>query len=150
MRPTETVIFVNMCMIYDNNGNVVVQNRVKKDWSGTAFPGGHVEKGESFTLSVIREILEETGLTITHPQLCGIKNWFKNDMRYVVLCYKTNLFSGELTSSIEGVVSWMSLEDFKKSNLADNMDKMLELFINDDISEFSFWVENGEPMERLI
>ena len=42
-------------------------------WSGYAFPGGHVENGESFAESVIREIYEETGLTIQNPQLVGIK-----------------------------------------------------------------------------
>ena len=42
-------------------------------WSGYAFPGGHVENGEAFTESVIREIYEETGLTIKNPQLVGIK-----------------------------------------------------------------------------
>ncbi|EKA00984.1 MutT/nudix family protein, partial [Streptococcus sp. GMD6S] len=41
-------------------------------WSGYAFPGGHVENGEAFAESVIREIYEETGLTIQNPQLVGI------------------------------------------------------------------------------
>ncbi len=36
-------------------------------WSGHAFPGGHVENGESFAESVIREIYEGTGLTIQNP-----------------------------------------------------------------------------------
>ena len=53
----ENVIFTNMCMIYNGN-NVVVQNRVDKKWSGVAFPGGHIEYGESFTDSVIREVYE--------------------------------------------------------------------------------------------
>lgn len=38
------------------------------------FLGGHVEKGESFTDAVIREVFEETGLNISCPVLCGIKN----------------------------------------------------------------------------
>ena len=33
-------------------------------WHGWNFPGGHVEKGEYVTPSVIREMKEETGLTI--------------------------------------------------------------------------------------
>jgi len=67
MHHPEQAIFTNMCMVYDNAGNILVQDRRKKDWPGLCFPGGHVEPGESFVKSVIREVWEETGLTIeTH------------------------------------------------------------------------------------
>ena len=64
-----------MCMIYDGAGRVVVQDKVGKNWGGITFPGGHVEKDESFVDSVIREVKEETGLDIQSPKLCGIKWW---------------------------------------------------------------------------
>ena len=65
---TETVTLTNMCMVYDDAGNVLVQDKVDKKWSGLTFPGGHIEKGESFVDSVIREVYEETGLTIEKPK----------------------------------------------------------------------------------
>ena len=65
MSRTEKTIFTNMCMVYDDNGNVLVQNRLNPDWPGITFPGGHVDAGESFTDAVIREVFEETSLTIT-------------------------------------------------------------------------------------
>ena len=74
MHTAEKTIFANMCMVYDNNGRVLVQKRVKSDCSGIAFPGGQVEKDEPFTDAVIREVFEETGLTISIPQLCGVKD----------------------------------------------------------------------------
>ena len=40
---TETVTLTNMCMVYDDAGNVLVQDRVDKKWSGLTFPGGHIE-----------------------------------------------------------------------------------------------------------
>lgn len=34
---TETVTLTNMCMVYDDAGNVLVQDRVDKKWSGLTF-----------------------------------------------------------------------------------------------------------------
>ena len=45
---TEQVTLTNMCMVYDNDGNVLVQDKVDSDWGGLTFPGGHIEKGRIF------------------------------------------------------------------------------------------------------
>lgn len=147
----EMVTLTNMCMVYDNEGNVLVQDKVGKGWSGLAFPGGHIEKGESFVDSVIREIYEETGLTIEKPRICGTKDWEREDgSRYVVVLYKTNKFSGELKSSEEGEVKWMSLEEMKQGNLAGGMADMLRVFLEDDISELHYMGKvNGEWKYKL-
>lgn len=135
MAKTENAIFTNMCMVYSGN-QVLTQNKVDEDWGGMTFPGGHVEPGESFTDSVIREIWEETGLTISSPQLCGIVDWILEDgARYMVFLYKTDQFSGELKSSEEGPVCWMNLAEFKRSKLSDGMEKYLEVFLKDHLSE---------------
>lgn len=76
MAKYEKVELTSMCMLYDDEGNVLVQDRVDKKWGGITFPGGHIEKGESFVSSVIREVKEETGLDIKHPKICGIKQFF--------------------------------------------------------------------------
>ena len=102
------------------------------------------------TDAVIREVFEETGLKISSPVLCGIKEWSNDDgSRYMVLFYKTNKYEGELSSSEEGEVHWIELEEMKKGNLADGMDKMLEVFLNENISEYWFYKENGEWIEEL-
>jgi 8-oxo-dGTP diphosphatase len=131
-------------MVYD--GDKVVAQIRKKNWAGIAFPGGHVEHGESFTDSVIREVYEETGLKIESPILCGIDNWMCDDgSRYVILLYKTNKFTGELRSSDEGEVFWTTLENFKTLELSKTMLDMLDVFFNDDLSEFCWYLdENNE------
>ena len=149
MARTEIVTLTNMCMICDGT-RVLVQNRKDPNWPGITFPGGHVEKGESFTDAVIREVFEETGLTIASPKLCGIKDWPEDDgSRYMVLLYKTDKFSGTLQSSEEGEVFWVELEEMKRIRLADGMENMLKVFLNDDISEEYFYKENGEWVEVL-
>lgn len=44
MDRSEKTVLTNMCMIYDDDGNVLVQDRRDSDWGGITFPGGHVEK----------------------------------------------------------------------------------------------------------
>ncbi len=101
----ENVILTNMCMICDGKGRVLVQNRVNPNWPGITFPGGHIEYGESIVDSVIREVKEETGLTVSNLKLCGIEDWMRDSgERYIVFFYKTETFTGELESSREGEV----------------------------------------------
>ena len=119
MSRSEKVTLTNMCMIYDDKGNVLVQNRVNPDWPGITFPGGHVEPLESFADAVIREIKEETGLTVKNPKLCGVKDWIIDEnSRYIVLLYKSNQFSGELISSNEGEMFWVYADKLKEMPLA--------------------------------
>lgn len=132
------VTLTNMCMVCDGD-KVLVQDRVDPDWPGITFPGGHVESGESFCASVIREVYEETGLTIESPRLCGIKEWENTDgSRYVVLLYRTDKFSGELKSSDEGAVYWTSLSTLSTLRLTEHFDKVLEVYLRDDLSEFYY------------
>lgn len=144
MNRRESVEFVNMCMI-KNGDKVLVQDRVSPDWPGITFPGVHVERGESFVDAVTREVREETGLTISKPQLCGIKDQYDDeDYRYVVLFYKTEHFTGELQSSDEGKVWWEEFENLSRLKLATNdMSDMLRVFLEDDLSEF-FYYKDGD------
>ena len=96
----DKVIITNMCMIYDDKGNVLVENKIRKQDSGFIFPGGHGEERESIVDSIIREIKEETGLSISNLEFCGIKDWVEeDDSRYMVFLYRTSKYSGELISS---------------------------------------------------
>ena len=67
MEKKEIVELTTACLIY-NEDNYLLQHRTRGDWTGYTFPGGHVEPGESIVDSVIREIKEETGLTILNPK----------------------------------------------------------------------------------
>ncbi len=87
MDRSEKVVLTNMCMVYDGS-KILVENRVKKDWPGVTFPGGHVEHGESIVDSTVREVKEETGLDIKDLKICGVKQFFDDDIRTIVFCLK--------------------------------------------------------------
>ena len=151
MSRSESAIFTNMCMVYDHDGNILVQDRKKSDWPGLCFPGGHVEPGESFVESLIREVYEETGLTIANPVLCGTKQFqTERNERYVVLFYKTDRFSGELRSSDEGQVFWIPRNTLTDYPLSVDFEEMVSIFEAETMSEFYYYQENGQWKRKLL
>lgn len=149
-RRTE-IELTNMCLIYDENRILVEEKKGTRYHGGLVFPGGHVEPGESLRDSVIREMKEETGLTIKNPIPCGFKDWIQEDgTRYIVLLYKTNEFEGEICSSEEGKIFWLDRKDIPTANLIWNMRELLEIFESDDYSEFFFDLRENAEEGHLI
>lgn len=143
MNRCEFVELTVLCMVYDDH-KILLQNRVKSDWKGYTFPGGHVEKGESFVEATIREIKEETGLTVKNLQLCGIKQFPIDHGRYIVLLYKTNQYEGHLISSQEGEMKWIDRKSLENIELVEDFMELLQVFDQDDLSEFQYKIENNQ------
>ena len=150
MDRSEKAELTVLCMIYDGD-EILLQNRIKDSWKGYTLPGGHVEPGESFVNAVIREMKEETGLTIHNPQPCGFKDWILEDgTRYIVLLYKTDRFEGKLKSSEEGRVFWLDRSEIESANLIWNMRELMQIFETDSFSEFFFKIQNGSYKGQLL
>lgn len=131
------IVLMNMVKIYDekNNKVLVLDKKKKYGWEGLTFPGGKVEKNESFENSVIREAKEETNLEIKNPKFVGIITWaFTNDkgefQKDVGLLYQTNDFSGKLIEdNIEGKLFWKDYDEFKKMDkMSDSMPEILKIY----------------------
>ena len=138
----ELVTFYNMTMVCDAAGRVLVQDRLKSDWPGLTFPGGHTEAGESFTASAVREVREETGLTVRNLVPCGVVHWAHRESgrRSVEFLYRTSDFEGELlVETEEGRIFWMEREALRRSDcLSPNFGLYLPLFLDGNISELFF------------
>ena len=152
-RATSTIL-TNLCLIEDCLTNkVVLQYRSPeryKKWSGYAFPGGHIEEGESLVESVIREVYEETGLTIADPKLVAVKDWSLDEGgRYIVFCYKATKFSGQLRSSEEGEVSWVEKDQLDQLDLSYDMLPLLEVMEDPDLSEYYYRKRTDDGWEKL-
>ena len=154
MSRSQLTILTNICLIEDLETQCVVmqyRSPEKYRWSGYAFPGGHVENGEAFAESVIREIYEETGLTIKNPQLVGVKNWpLDTGGRYIVFCYKATEFTGSLQSSEEGEVFWMKKDQIPNLDLAYDMLPLMEMMEAPDKSEFFYPRRTEDDWEKKI
>ena len=140
-------------MIKINRGNdVLVLDKVKKyGWEGLTFPGGHVEKIESITESVIREAKEETNLDIENIKYVGMISWYDmdNDDRIVGFLYETDDFSGELIKeNVEGTLEFIDYEELK--NMDGHSDSMGEIFAiyDGEYSEIVLYYEDNKCVKK--
>lgn len=143
MARTESVELTVLCLIY-NGDWYLVQNRIKADWRGLTLPGGHVEANESVVDAVIREMKEETGLTILNPKLCGIKQFPIEGGRYLVFLFKTDEFSGNLISSEEGQMLWVHKDEISSKNTVADFNELIEVMLKDELTEFQYVLENDK------
>ena len=151
MSRSEMAEFTNLCMVSDGNGNILVQDRKNPDWPGITFPGGHGEPGESFTDAVIREVFEETGLTIENPVLCGVKQFQSDEgARYVVFLYRADRWHGELESSSEGEMFWIPRQKLSEYLTVPDFEDLVRVFESPDLSEFYYTKENGGWKMKLF
>ena len=119
---------------------------MSEDWKGYTLPGGHVEPGESIVEAVIREMKEETGLTVRTPKLCGIKQFPLKDGdytkgRYLVFLYEATDFEGEVVSSDEGTMHWVDKKELPNVNLVEDFLDLIDVMLSDKYSEFQYTVE---------
>ena len=147
MSRTEICELTVLCLLKDGD-KYLLQNRVKKDWQGYTLPGGHIEPGESIVDAVIREMKEETGLTVHNPKLCGIKQFPLNhrdytEGRYFVFLFIADKFEGELKSSEEGAMHWVHRDELDKVNLVSDFHELMEVMLSFDLSEFQYVVDDG-------
>lgn len=108
-------VLTTLCYI-EQDGKYLMLHRVKKEkdinkdkWIGV---GGHFEFGESPEDCLLREVKEETGLTLTSWKFCGLVTFVSNQWEGVIyMClYKADGFTGELINCDEGILEWVDKE----------------------------------------
>ena len=148
MSRCEQTELTTLCLIYKED-KILLQNRVKKDWQGWTLPGGHIEPGESIVDAVIREMKEETGLTIQNPELRGVKQFPIDRGRYIVFLFRSDEFTGDLLSSEEGKMQWFSRSELSSLETVDDFSDLLSVIDSDRLTEF-IYVPEGSRWNVLL
>lgn len=95
---------------------IVKKNDVNKDkWIGV---GGHFEEGESPEECLLREVKEETGLTLTSYRFRGLITFISDRWVPEYMClYTADGFEGQVTACQEGTLEWVPKKDLDSLNL---------------------------------
>ena len=120
-----------LCYI-EKEGCYLMLHRVKKEndvnkdkWIGV---GGHFEENESPDECLIREVREETGLTLTSYRFCGLVTFIAAGWPSEYMClYLADGFTGEVKECSEGTLEWVKKEDIKNLKLWDGDHIFLDL-----------------------
>ena len=124
--PTPKHIVAVAGLVTDAGGRVLMLRSPRRDWE---FPGGQVEEGESLTDALRREVLEETGVTVSVGALVGVYSNLKSHI--VMLDFLCDLVGGDLTASAESPeVAWVERDEalarIIRPAIRDRMRDMLE------------------------
>ncbi len=105
------------------------KNDINKDkWIGV---GGRFEQNESPEECIIREIKEETGLTVNKPNFKGIVTFCDDGYCEYMHLFTANDFSGELTECDEGELRWIDIKDVPKLELWEGDRYFIDLILKD-------------------
>lgn len=125
-----------LCYI-EQDEQFLMLHRVKKEndanqgkWIGV---GGKFEEQESPEECVVREVKEETGLTLTDYKYRGLVTFISDEWEteYMHLFTATG-FTGEVSECKEGILKWVRKEDICQLNLWEGDRIFLELLTKEE------------------
>ena len=93
-------------------------------------------------------ICAETGLTVSNLRMCGVVEWetigeradgspaeVTANSKYIVSMFRTSTFTGELKSSAEGRMEWMTLDERCLGGFAPHMEEYIRVMLDYDVPQ---------------
>ena len=146
-----------LCYIIDKKHNKTLMiHRVKKEndyhegkWNGL---GGKLELGESPEDCVIREIKEESGLSIIAPKMKGFITFpmFDGKDDWHVFIFTAENYEGELIESREGNLAWIANDKISVLNLWEGDSIFLKWLQGDKFFSAKFVYKNGKFVDYQV
>jgi 8-oxo-dGTP diphosphatase len=144
-----------LCYI-EKDGKYLMLHRVKKEkdinkdkWIGI---GGHFEGTESPEDCLLREVKEETGLTLTSFRFRGIVTFLCGDCFEYMCLYTADGFEGEIRECDEGVLEWVDKKAVYDLDLWEG-DKLFFRLLEEERPFFSLkltYTPEGELTEAVL
>lgn len=135
IRNLSTLCYIEKDDCYLMLHRVSKKNDINKDkWIGV---GGHFQTNESPEECLLREVQEETGLTLKSFQLRGIVTFIcdKNDEAEYMHLFTADEFEGELVDCDEGTLEWIPKPEIYNLNLWEG-DLIFHRLLDEDVPFF--------------
>ncbi|MEI7810834.1 MAG: 8-oxo-dGTP diphosphatase [Ignavibacteria bacterium] len=141
-----------LCYVKDKDRTLML-HRVKKQndihegkWNGL---GGKLEPGESPEECVVREVKEESGLTITAPKMHGLITFpaFDGFEDWYVFLFTADKFEGELIDSCEGNLKWINNDELFNLSLWEGDKIFIEWLFQDKFFSAKFNYKDGRLVD---
>ncbi len=139
-----------LCYVIDRKAKKTLMiHRIKKEndyhegkWNGL---GGKFEEGESPEDCAIREVLEESGLTIKNPKLHGFISFplFDGKEDWYVFVFTADNFKGNIIDSPEGKLEWIENNKVTGLNLWEGDKIFLDWLYQDKFFSAKFVYKSG-------
>ena len=128
-----------LCYIENNKSYLLLyRNKKENDMNEGKYLGigGHIEKGETPDMALLREVKEETGLTLNSFRLRGTLIFINDDYEEIMYLYTSNDYSGELIECNEGDLSFVSFDKIMSLPMWEGDKEFLPYLMNDSLSYF--------------
>ena len=124
-------------IIDDGGGQILVLRRsaLSKHFAGTwELPGGKVDAGEPFDTALLREVVEETGLTITLGKVAGAAHYEMPAVRLAVLFIEARLVSGQVQISDEhDEYRWVPLAKLVDLDMSEQLHEFIQGYVRSHV-----------------
>ena len=139
----------------ERNGQYLMLHRIRKQndpnhdkWIGV---GGGIEPGETPEECLVREVREETGLSLTGYTKRGVIDFVSDTWEDEVMhLYTAEQWTGEITDCDEGVLEWVDKDKIVSLPLWEG-DKVFLGLLSQDAPYFRLRLEyHGEKLMKAI
>lgn len=129
--PERPTVAVGTVVIKD--GKILLIRRGKEPRSDSwSIPGGKQEWGETVAETAVREVMEETAITIENPQFLEVIDYIDRDAdgfirhHYTLIDYAAHYQSGTIKAGDDALdAKWVSLDKLSDYNLWQETEKII-------------------------